>query len=286
MVSSSVADAERTSLISALGLSATVGAGLSLMDLRRKKLLSDVSLDTTTGRTYSWSDLKRLKSVLPSIPYSQVAHGTSAMNAGASKSITLPGTVQAGDLIVLWGGVSNSAATALRNINTVPSAANGAWTTPGQQQKASSTRSIVAQLFYKVAVSADAGATYTIGFDGSDISWLQYAVYRGVSSTLQAGPTLSNLNNSLTHAAATVTATKKAHGVALFASCVGGYFDGVITTANVDTKVDNPGSNSTSACLAEYLMAGAGDSPNVTGTRAANNSNCAWVSANLLLSEG
>lgn len=126
---------------------------------------------------------------------------TEAHVSSGSLTLTVPGTVQAGDLLILIGGMNNGG-----------NAAND-WTTPTGWTK-KDDRSVGSNLYgvvyVKTAVSGDSGATLTLASSNTGKSCAILAAYSGLdqSAPVDVITGLSETTTTVSHATPTVATTQ------------------------------------------------------------------------------
>ena len=122
---------------------------------------------------------------------------------GSTKQVTLPATIQAGDLLVAqW------------ITGTAPDSTPSGWTLLQQD-----TNSIIHYVYYRIAQSTDAGALLTIPTSTTVRSILSVFVYSGVSgaSPFQASSVKTETVSQTTHTSNTVTTSSPAKVIQLLA---------------------------------------------------------------------
>jgi hypothetical protein len=125
---------------------------------------------------------------LPPFGISFVSSAIFSVNSsdGTSSAVTLPAAIQANDIIVVYCTTGNS------NSSTPPTQTTPSGYTLIDAVTASSAGAIDAEranLYHKVAVSGDAGATLTITSSTSDYRAICVAVFR---TTKGSAPTITN----------------------------------------------------------------------------------------------
>jgi hypothetical protein len=126
---------------------------------------------------------------------------TEAHVSSGSLTLTIPGTVQAGDLLILVGGMNNSGNAAYD------------WSTPSGWTK-KDDRSVGSNLYgvvyVKTAVSGDSGATLTLASSNTGKSCAILAAYSGLdqSAPVDVITGLSETTSTVSHATPTVSTTQ------------------------------------------------------------------------------
>lgn len=162
------------------------------------------------------------------------AHATSGALA-----VTIPATVQAGDLLLLVGGLNNGGS------------AGFDWSTPAgwtKKDDRSVGSNLYGVLYAKVAVSGDAGATVTLASGTTGKSCAILAAYSGVdqSSPIDGVAGLSETISTASHTTPTLTTTADQDVIVIAAiqsdttadtwSTTGGYTKRQDSTDNVNTN--------------------------------------------------
>jgi hypothetical protein len=126
---------------------------------------------------------------------------TEAHVTSGSLTLTLPGTIQAGDLLIVVGGMNNSGNAAYD------------WSTPSgwtKKDDRSVSSNLYGVVYTKTAVSGDAGASLTLASSNTGKSCAILAAYSGLdqSAPVDVIAGLSETTSTVSHTTPTVTSTQ------------------------------------------------------------------------------
>ena len=180
------------------------------------------------------------------VSYVTQANNNTSATTVTSYTITIPSSVQAGDVLFL---VANCFYWASASATITASSTGSAWTRQGSSVYVAGTNSYNnGALFYLVAASTDAGKVVTVSTTASLYYNLTMVVYRGASGTFDGVAVTSSATLTTTDTCPSVTTAQSGTWLACFASlCNGGgtAFTSCTGPANASTvREANVGSSS------------------------------------------